>query len=202
MIFVSHGCEKFGEEFVLPPGKVEFAPQRHAGSILLHQVEGHVAENGEVISSVIATVSRLVLVHDGIENPVQAVFDAPMQADDLAQAFGREGLADEIIGGLDRLLRGGAARTDHLADSSQSRPAVTLLQLLDFGAHEAGALLDTAVVTVYGRVPLGALIPRLVQQLADLGMQPPMVALERQCVPSTLATICWAISRRQLSASA
>ena len=40
------------------------------------------AQDGEVVCAVIVTISRLVLVPDGVENPVKPVFDTPMRASD------------------------------------------------------------------------------------------------------------------------
>jgi hypothetical protein len=46
----------------LPSGQVEFAAQRHPRPIPLHQVERHMAQDGEVVGGIIVAISSLVLV--------------------------------------------------------------------------------------------------------------------------------------------
>jgi hypothetical protein len=60
------------------------------------QVERHMAQDGEVVRAVIVAISRLVLVHDGVENSVKPVFDTAMQTCDLAKAFGRQRGAEQV----------------------------------------------------------------------------------------------------------
>jgi hypothetical protein len=76
--------------------RVEFAAQPHPRPIRLHQVERHMAQDGEVVRAVIVAISRLVLVHDGVENSVKPVFDTAMQTCDLAKAFGRQRGAEQV----------------------------------------------------------------------------------------------------------
>src|SRR5208283_347801 len=59
-----------------------------SGAIFSHDVQGHVAENGEIVGTVSQTAPVLILVHDDIEPPVQPIFDAPMRANDFVEAFG------------------------------------------------------------------------------------------------------------------
>ena len=93
------------------PGEVGFVqlarlnlPRSDLFAALLHDVDGHVAENGDIVGTVSQMAAVLILVHDDIEPPVQAMFDAPMRADDFVEAFGRQRRAEQIIGGLDVVL--------------------------------------------------------------------------------------------------
>jgi hypothetical protein len=43
---------------------------------------------------------RLVLVHDGVENPVGPVFDTPVRNSDLAEPFRRQRSAEQVTNGL------------------------------------------------------------------------------------------------------
>jgi hypothetical protein len=43
----------------------------------LHDVQGQVAENGEIVGSVSQTAPILILVHDDVEPQVQPIFDTP-----------------------------------------------------------------------------------------------------------------------------
>jgi hypothetical protein len=45
------------------------------------------AQDREIVCAVIVAISRPVLVHDGVENPVKPVFGTPMRTSDLAEAF-------------------------------------------------------------------------------------------------------------------
>jgi hypothetical protein len=54
----------------------------------LHDVQRHVAEDGEIVRAVSQSTPVLILVHYDIEPPGQPVFDAPMRANDLIEAFG------------------------------------------------------------------------------------------------------------------
>jgi len=60
--------------------------------------------NGEIVRAVSQSAPVLILVHYDIEPPVQAVFDAPMRANDLVEAFGGQGQgrAEQAIGDLAR----------------------------------------------------------------------------------------------------
>jgi hypothetical protein len=54
------------------------------------------AQDGKVVRAVIVAISRLVLVHDGVENSVKSVFDTPMQTCDLAKALRRQRGAEQV----------------------------------------------------------------------------------------------------------
>ncbi len=60
------------------------------------------AKDGEVVGAVVLSVAALILVHDHIKRPVQAVFDAPMGTGGLSETGSRQGSADEIICVLSR----------------------------------------------------------------------------------------------------
>lgn len=66
----------------------------------LYQVQRHVAQNRKIIGAIAVAVSRLVLVHHDVENPVEPVLNAPVQADNLAEALGRQRRARQAVSGL------------------------------------------------------------------------------------------------------
>ncbi len=72
----------------MPAGALDLAPKRSFFAVSLHDVEGHVAENGEIVGSVSQPAPVLILVHDDVEQPVQRIFDAPMRTNDFVEAFG------------------------------------------------------------------------------------------------------------------
>ena len=69
------------EEVVVPGG--DFAPE--AQGVLAfgvaEKVEGHVLDGGEVGGSVIGSHAAFVVAKDHVHDPVQAVLDGPMAAD-------------------------------------------------------------------------------------------------------------------------
>ncbi len=50
------------------------------------------AKDGEVVGAVVLSVAALILVHDHIKRPVQAVFDAPMGTGGLSETGSRQGV--------------------------------------------------------------------------------------------------------------
>lgn len=62
--------EKSGEELVISTGKVELAAQGDFGSVVLHQVQRHVAQDREIVRAIVVAAPGLILVHDDVENPV------------------------------------------------------------------------------------------------------------------------------------
>ena len=82
---ISNLTEEFGEELVVPCGAFEFDVHGAFGFFLADDVEGDVAEHGEVVWAVVFSVAGVVLVHDHIEHPVEAILDAPMGAGDVAE---------------------------------------------------------------------------------------------------------------------
>jgi hypothetical protein len=60
----------------------------------------------------------LILVHDDIESPVQAVFDPPSDSERPVSS-GREHRTQQVISGLGRGFGGDFAGADQLADGGQ-----------------------------------------------------------------------------------
>ncbi|CCV05727.1 hypothetical protein MESS2_1650010 [Mesorhizobium metallidurans STM 2683] len=85
---ISKQGQELSEVGVVPSGALELTAQGAFGGVFLHDVDGHVAQNGEVVWTVAQSAPVLILVHDDIEAPVQTVLDAPVRAHDLIEAFG------------------------------------------------------------------------------------------------------------------
>ena len=71
----------------------------------LGDVDGEPSQDGEVLRGISCSDTAVVLVEDDVENPVQLVFDRPMAACDLQQAFGgdifgEQKVADERLVGM------------------------------------------------------------------------------------------------------
>ena len=101
---ISKEGQQPGKVGFIPAGSLDLAPERSFFGVLLHDVQGHVAENCKIMGSVSQTASVLILVEDDVEPPVQPIFDAPMRANNLVEAFGRQSGAEQVIGGLGRCL--------------------------------------------------------------------------------------------------
>src|SRR5512134_2496687 len=69
-----------GEEMVVPCGAFEFKARGALGFFCADDVEGDVAEDGEVLWAVVLAVAGIVLVHGDIEHPMEGVFNSPMGA--------------------------------------------------------------------------------------------------------------------------
>src|SRR4051794_8805950 len=76
------GGDEAYEEGVVPCG--DLAPQAHGifGLGLSEQVVGHVPEGGEVGGSVLGADAAFVVAEGHVHDPVEAVFDRPVRADD------------------------------------------------------------------------------------------------------------------------
>src|SRR5208282_6912333 len=85
--YTSEKGEESGEIDVVPAGALELAAQGSLGGVLLHDVDRHMSQDGEVLGAMTRSVPGLVFVHDHIQPPVQAILDAPVRADDFVEAF-------------------------------------------------------------------------------------------------------------------
>ena len=88
------------------------------GGVLAQEVEGEVAQGGQIGGGMAGADAALVLAQGDVEHPVEGVFDAPVAADGAGQFGGVRrqaaqvvaplagALATDLAGGLDD--RGGA----------------------------------------------------------------------------------------------
>src|SRR5713226_8670904 len=101
---LSHVQEHIDEEAVVPGCALELASQRGLCiGMSASNIEGNSPQNGEVGGSVVFSASRLILVENDIERPVQDVFDTPMFANDAQQFCGRVALGQKKVA-LDGLV--------------------------------------------------------------------------------------------------
>jgi hypothetical protein len=82
------------------------------------------SQDSEIVWAIIEAIAQLVLIHNDIETPMQAVFDAPMRADNLVEALGGERRAEEIVGGLGFGLALDFPGADNFADRRQPWPFI------------------------------------------------------------------------------
>src|SRR6266705_6323899 len=80
---LSHVTQHIEEEGFVPCCSLEFATHGSLGvGVGAGDVEGETPENSQVGWRVVLAISRQILVEHDVERPVQAVFDAPMFAND------------------------------------------------------------------------------------------------------------------------
>ena len=113
-----------------------------------HDVRGDAPEGGEALRPVQGSVLHPVLVHDDVENPMQAVLDPPVAADELRQPLRRNLRAhDEVADGP---LRPALPLSDRLdpADGLEAGPAVPVPQPSGIVRDRRDARLDAPVPAV------------------------------------------------------
>src|SRR5271166_2748827 len=92
----SEQSEEPSEIVIIPSGAHEPCTQRPFCDVLLHDVQRHVAQHGEIVWGVVEATSVVILVHDDVQTPVQLVLHTPMRAHDLVEAFRRECRAEQV----------------------------------------------------------------------------------------------------------
>jgi len=128
--------------------------------------------------------ARLVLFEDDVEDPVEAVFDAPMAAHGVGGGLGGEGRGGDIVSGVeaaailelgarDDLDDGGDARETELAGKRLS----PLSQSTSRGEGDA-ALLDAAMAFVEIGDAVEAGRRRVLEESFDLGAERRLVGLD------------------------
>ncbi len=125
LLVVSCGGSDQGEEDVVVPCRAfELSGHGVLSGFSPCDVEGEASHQGEVLGSVVLSVSLSVLVHGHVEDPVEAVFDGPMGAHDMLEAVGRERGAHDAVAGFGFGLPWGFARCLDLAEGGQAGPAM------------------------------------------------------------------------------
>src|SRR5215217_8466472 len=128
------------EHVVVVPGR-HFAPTASAGSaaaVSSDEVEGDLAQEGEVAGSGAVAHATVVLAEGDVEDPVQRVLDAPVPADGLDQDGGIVAAAGEEAAdlGLNLASAGDAADRLHRQHRAQLGPAAQGLEILRRRVHE------------------------------------------------------------------
>src|SRR5215471_12457820 len=130
---ISKLSDKLGQVFVIPACELELSTQGRLGVVLSHDIESHVAQDGEIVGSIVEAISGLILVHNDVEAPMEPIFDAPMGTHYIREALGGQGCAEKVIGCLSRGLGGEFTDADDFADGRQSGPLMPLLEPSDIG---------------------------------------------------------------------
>src|SRR5262249_10135855 len=185
---ISKLSDKLGQVFVIPACELELSTQGRLGVVLSHDIESHVAQDGEIVGSIVEAISGLILVHNDVEAPMEPIFDAPMGTHYIREALGGQGCAEKVIGCLSRGLGGEFTDADDFADGRQSGPLMPLLEPSDIGRDEGDAGFDPTVIAIDRLIGGGGCSLKLwvVEELFDIGMQRALVAFERQGVIALL----------------
>ena len=78
-------CDDGEEEGVVPAGGFAFDAEAVFAGCRFHEVEGHVFDGRHVFGAVGGSQAHEIVVEDGVEHSVEAVFDAPMGANGLGE---------------------------------------------------------------------------------------------------------------------
>src|SRR5467141_4892941 len=178
---LSHVQEHVDEETVVPGGTFEFAAQRGLCIWMsASNVERKSSQNGEVRGSVVLSASRLILVENDVERPVQNVFDAPMFANDAQQFCGRVTLGQKEVA-----LNGLVASTfaGDPCDGLETRKVVLFGHIPD-RRHDRGSGFLAAVIGVLGGSLFGLLALCRRDRGLGIAQQTRLVVLYRQDVIS------------------
>ena len=120
---------------------------------LSDQVVGHVLDGGEVGRGVVGSDPALVIAEDHVHDPVQAVLDRPVAADDRTQQVRRQHQRGDVEACLPLDLSADLARAFDHDDGLQARPVVAFLQPGDIVDDGGGPGFDAAVIAIDRLVP-------------------------------------------------
>src|SRR5450830_949886 len=88
--------DELSEEFVAPSCFFEFASPGDFCGFPGDDVQGDVAQDGEVFGAIVEAVSGFVLVHGHVEHPMEAVLDSPVCPRNLSEARRVHGRAEQV----------------------------------------------------------------------------------------------------------
>ena len=77
---LSHMSKELEEEVFAPRSELHFSGEGSSVGMGSQYVEGDASNDGKVLWSIILAGSRIVLVEDNVERPMEVIFDPPMQA--------------------------------------------------------------------------------------------------------------------------
>src|SRR3712207_867520 len=182
------------EHVIVVPGR-HFAPTAAAGwavAVSGDEVEGDLAQEGEVAGGGAVAHATVVLAEGDVENPMQGVLDAPVPADGLDQDGGIVAAAGEEVAdlGLDLTRTGNAADRLHRQQSAEIGPFLQGLQLSGGRAHGPASADQAAVAFVKGvesRPAAGAAAEAGMFEMAARGLEgTAVIGLQRQETVGTL----------------
>jgi len=84
------------EEGVIQSSTIAFLGEAAIGRIPLEDVEGHVADDGHILSSMAGAQAGLILAKDDIQDPMQVVFDGPVLGDGVKDEGRISGQAADV----------------------------------------------------------------------------------------------------------
>src|SRR5688500_10219276 len=140
------------EHVVVVPGGL-LAPAAEAGlaaAVAGDQVEGDLAQEGEVAGGGAVAHPAVILAEGDVENPMQGVLDAPVPADRPGQDGGSVAAAGEQVADLGLGLAGAVDAADrlHRQHGAEIGPAAQALELPAGGAREDAPADQAAVALV------------------------------------------------------
>jgi hypothetical protein len=158
----------------------------------VEEVQRHVPDGGKVGGAIARSDAAFVFAQDDVEDPMQAVLDAPMLACGTGEPGGvRSDRADVEAGLAGSRLAGLLAHGLDHGDAGQIRPLrMALAQPGDVAGDPVAAKLDAAMIGIGrlmgGPASRGAIFEAggalLAEEIGDVAMKSRLVVLERQQV--------------------
>ena len=146
--FADRVHEKADQIFVAHGGALHPPFERVLVVLETHDVQGDASDGGEALRPAQGPVPHPVLVHDDVQNPMEAVLDPPVVAGEFQQPLRRDLRAhDEVADGSLRLALPLADCLDP-ADGLEAGPIMPLLQPADIVRDRRDAGFDAPVPAV------------------------------------------------------
>ena len=138
------------------------------------------SEHGEVVRSVAQPSSVLILVHNHVRPSVQAVFHAPMLANNVIESLRHENRAQQIIRGFRRGFVRRFAHSFYFSDGLQARPLMLLLEPIDLCGNRRRAGLDSPIIGLDDGRCRSRLAGRIVNKQNNIFVQLALISFQRQ----------------------
>ena len=145
--------ERAGEEVVIATGGLTLKAQGGVAWGVADDVVSHMLDGGEVGGDMVGSDPALVIAEDHVHDPVQAVLDGPVAADDRPQDGRQKHQRCDVKACLVLDFSGDVSRALDHDHCVQAGPVVTFLQPDDIMDDGGGPGLDAAVIAIDCSVP-------------------------------------------------
>jgi hypothetical protein len=111
-----NSCGEYLEKLILVPSGLKlFGMDATFGSyFLFEQVESNIAKDGKIFRSLVFSYSAMIFIHGDIQDPMKLIFDTPVFANSIKNAFSIAGqTCDEVAHLLGLFFANDACANDH-----------------------------------------------------------------------------------------
>src|SRR5882724_7306682 len=89
--------KEFEEELFAPVCELHFACDRPLDRVSTQDIESHPSNDREILWRIVLARSRIVLVEDDVELPMEVVFDAPVSPRRFEHVSGRQTFGEDDV---------------------------------------------------------------------------------------------------------